>query len=425
VTDKRKDTTMKSSMKVKNSLAFVCLVVIMMFILNCWSCGHTSPPGTGTLGFLRVENGQIVKEGGEVVILRGFNAGPFKFASYKNGGHTLDEIDKFNKRAYKHFFTEQDAENIKSMGANVLRANSTLEFWTLETEPYQYDEGLIEIHNDLVSLACRNQIYVILSMGNAGQNVGQNEDGFGHTLWTDADLRSRVIEGWRFIAEHYADNPCVAGYDIMNEPDPDPSPREALHSFYSDVISAIRSVDEKHIIFLGKKSFPGNETEILWGGTYDDENIVLEFHMYEDANENSEQNPEGVDYPTREELETEFEQFFSLPQVQEQTRNRPIYLGEFSALWGSGDEGVQWTADVIEISNQRSIHWTYFSYKSIYGFPGRGLYVSPRWWLFDWTEEQDRNLEATEEQLNRLYTMNYQTNPDVLQLLENGFRIIP
>jgi hypothetical protein len=64
---------------------------------------------------------------------------------------------------------------------------------------------------------------------------------------------------WERIAQTYANDPTIAGYDIMNEPTAnwlsyDPAAASwsfsYLEQFYLRVIASIRSVDANHIIFL-------------------------------------------------------------------------------------------------------------------------------------------------------------------------------
>ena len=150
-----------------------------------------------------------------------------------------------------------------------------------------------------------------------------------------------------------------------------------MYSFYSEVITAIRSVDSDHIVFLDRKHFP-KETDIRWGGIYNDKNIVLQTHEYVDAKKNQPANH----YPTRQELEQGIKEYLSWTELQE----RPLLVGEFSAIWDAGKSGLQWTDDMIELMNKQEINWTYFSYKSVFG-TRRGLYRSQEWWLRDWTAE--------------------------------------
>ena len=41
---------------------------------------------------------------------------------------------------------------------------------------------------------------------------------FNDTMWTDPAARDAWVEMWRFTAERYRDNPIVAGYKLMVEP---------------------------------------------------------------------------------------------------------------------------------------------------------------------------------------------------------------
>lgn len=60
---------------------------------------------------------------------------------------------------------------------------------------------------------------------------------------------------WTQLAEHYAANPWVAGYNPLNEPtDGSPGATRLLH-FYDRVYSAIRAVDKEHAIFLDGNTF--------------------------------------------------------------------------------------------------------------------------------------------------------------------------
>ena len=390
-----------------------CPLLLILF-LTCFSisCSGGEPKSDITPVFLRVEGTKILNAHGARVFLRGFNSGPMKFASYKDDHRNLQYIYNFNRKVYEHYLTADDFRNIREMGANVVRLHSFLKFWTLETEKGNYDDNFLQILDRIIDDASRNGIYIIIVMAQAGQNNPQNENegGFGNSIWTDEDLRNRVISAWRHVAQRYVGNPCVAGYDILNEPSP-PS-KEALYSFYSEVITAIRSVDSDHIVFLDRKHFP-KETDIRWGGIYNDKNIVLQTHEYVDAKKNQPANH----YPTRQELEQGIKEYLSWTELQE----RPLLVGEFSAIWDAGKSGLQWTDDMIELMNKQEINWTYFSYKSVFG-TRRGLYRSQEWWLRDWTAEQKMNLTVTTPQLKRLLTSKYEINPDVKRILERGFQ---
>lgn len=409
-------------MKQKYLLYGALLLAIIGIILISGCIDKDRPPQKyPSSSFLHVQGKKVVDENGNEIFLRGFNTGSFNFASYKDGLNNLSEIDVFNDQNFKHFMTERDIKEMRNMGANVLRAHSYLKFWTLETEPYQYDEGFIKTLDDLIDMAYRNGIYVIIVMSDAGHNdfadINVAHYG-GNVLWTDNNLRKRVVAAWGYIAKHYANNPGVAGYDIINEPQP-PN-KQALHSFYSDVIKEIRKHDKKHMIILEHCHFTPNCDEIDWGGTYNDNNLMLQIHVYDDASKRGFYSPSQ--YRSREELEEDVKELYS----HEETKSHPVFVGEFGATWASREIGIRWTKDVVELMNQYDVHYAYFPYKGSNSEKSNGLYWGGReWWLRDWTAKQRANLQLAQEQRNRLLTSNYERHPDYVelrQILEDGFK---
>ena len=134
-----------------------------------------TPPPSAPIKFIHTEGQKIRDQNGNEIFLRGFNIGPVKFASYKDGLNTLEQIDAFNDIVLKNYISQWDVINMKNMGANVLRAHSYLRFYTLETGSYQYDEGYLKTLDDLINIAYSKGISVIITMTGAGQNEHQNE----------------------------------------------------------------------------------------------------------------------------------------------------------------------------------------------------------------------------------------------------------
>jgi aryl-phospho-beta-D-glucosidase BglC (GH1 family) len=74
-------------------------------------------------------------------------------------------------------------------------------------------------------------------------------------FWADPSLQDHLATVWKGIATHYAKEPTIAGYDLLNEPWVYTSIIPQLNAthidaFYSRVTEAIRSVDPYHLIFL-------------------------------------------------------------------------------------------------------------------------------------------------------------------------------
>ena len=52
------------------------------------------------------------------------------------------------------------------------------------------------------------------------------------------------------IAAHYADEPWVAGYDVLNEPNWDLPGGTAPRALYEQCTDSIREVDTQHLLFF-------------------------------------------------------------------------------------------------------------------------------------------------------------------------------
>jgi len=369
--------------------------------------------------FLHVEGNKVIDENNNEIFLRGFAIDPFGYRSFKEtpGKYSQEQINQFNSDIFQSYLSEEDIKEMRDMGSNVVRKQ--ISFYALEIEPYKYNDGVLEVIDDLINRSYKHGVYVIISLTNAAQNTKQQDNLATYNgtpyLWTDPEWRKRVIAAAGHMAEHFADNPGIAGYDMINEPEP--SSKEALHSFYSDIIKEIRKYDKNHIIILENCHFSPECEKILFGGEYEDSNIMLSPHYYNDAAEGVKSNPNSVEYETRQEIEKKVKELLSQPATQ----GRPIFMGEFSALWGSGEKGLQWTQDVIDLMNQYGMHWTYFSYKNIDN--QRGLYVAKEWWRKDLTENQIENLIVGDTQKKLLSTKeNYEINQRIKQILEDGFK---
>lgn len=111
----------------------------------------------------------------------------------------------------------------------------------------------------------------------AWENFYGNRDG----------IRTELSELWGTLAAHYADNPTIAGFDLLNEPGPgfdSTGSLEGLTAFYREAIAAIRaaerSVDGRgHIVFF-ESTVHGNFVPFDFS---DDPNLVWAPHNYAES----------------------------------------------------------------------------------------------------------------------------------------------
>lgn len=384
-------------------------------------CDGASPlhdhQNVNEIGFLAISGANLFDEKGNEIILRGVDAGPFPYFSFKGedykGVYSTEKINGFNKNLYSAYLTEQDMIKTKEMGVNVIRAH--ISFYDLEVEPYKYNEGALWQLDYLLNLSSKYGIYVIPVMSDAAQN---SEQQLAHPdsavskaynskehLWTEPEFQKRALAAWKHIAKRYANNPGIAGYDIINEPSA--PTKEDLRSFYSEVISEIRKVDTKHIIILERQHFH-NATEFLFGGIYHQDNIMLSLHHYADEKLEGEANPKA-NYESYDLLHKRMGCFLKMEEV----KGRPLYVGEFGIAFAK-DEAYEWLDNMMQVMNSYGIHYTYFSYKNIYGYwdrlkgeDGKGLYRStepvflgvqdiPKEKVIDWAEERREDQLSTE-----------------------------
>ena len=402
-------------------------ILVGCFIITVIASGCKGSPSSKDLtGFLHTEGNKIVDSEGNRVFLRGINLNPFYFQSFKetpDSPYSPEEINEFNRDMFTHYITEEDYTTLNNMGVNVVRKQ--VSFYALETSPYQYNDGVLQYLDHLVEMGTRYGIYVIISLTDAAQNTKQQQnqqhyDGNPY-LWTDEEWHNRVVAAWEYIANRYADNPTIAGYDVINEPTA-PS-EDDLHAFYFDIISTIRSVDINHIIILERQHFDSYEN-ILFGGQYNDDNLMLSFHHYEDINgegENSECDPNAV-YHSESELNDLISDFLLLDEVV----NRPLYIGEFGAvaLPCVGERSLKWTGDIMKVMNEHGVHYTYHSYKNIYGYwnPKSGVFypLSP---LFEGWGDQPIEMQIAyiTTYIDDLLTSNWTYNDELKGILEENF----
>ena len=79
---------------------------------------------------------------------------------------------------------------------------------------------------------------------------------------------------WRAIAQHFRDEPTIAGYDLVNEPSP-PN-RAAWSNLAEAIISEIRAEDTNHLIIV-ERALEGG-----WGELFlvSDTNVMYDVHLY-------------------------------------------------------------------------------------------------------------------------------------------------
>ena len=129
----------------------------------------------------------------------------------------------------------------------------------IEEEPIPGENTWLDkgfgLTDSLVSWCAENDMYVILDLhaapGGQGKDAGISDyDPSKPSLWESPENQAKTVALWKRLAEHYVDEPWIAGYDLINETNWEMPGNAPLRNLYQEITDSIRSVDDRHIIFI-------------------------------------------------------------------------------------------------------------------------------------------------------------------------------
>lgn len=325
-------------------------------------------------GFLKANGKIIVNEKGEKIILRGMGLGGWMLQEgymfhvsnlgqqhrIKAGIQDLIGPEKtavFYEKWLSNNTRKKDIDSLAAWGFNSIRLPMHYNLFTLsvDDEPVPGKDTWIkkgfDMTDSLLAWCKANKIYLILDLHAAPGGQGNDlpisdRDPAKPSLWQSEPNRLKTIALWKKLAERYANEPWIGGYDIINEPNwgfedekdirgTSEKKNEPLKKLMIDITNAIRSVDKKHIIIIEGNGFGNNYNGILpaW-----DNNLVLSFHKY--GNFNNEQS---------------IKRFLDLRD----TYNIPLWLGE------SGENSNTWFTEAIRLAETHDIGWAWWQLKKM------------------------------------------------------------
>lgn len=326
-------------------------------------------------GFLKAQGKIIVNEKGEKIILRGMGLGGwmlqegymFKLSNIGQQYRIKDKIEALVGPQKTEAFYQQwllnhtrkiDIDSMAAWGFNSVRLPMHYNLYTLpiEQEPVAgqntwLDKGFA-MTDSLLAWCKANKMYLILDLHAAPGGQGNDlpiadRDPAKPSLWESQANQEKTIALWRKLAERYANEPWVAGYDIINEPNwgfenptkdfrgTEENKNEPLRKLMVAITRAIREVDQQHIIIIEGNGFGNNYRGIMppW-----DNNMVLSFHKYGNFNT--------------------LEAIKGFLAIQDQY-NVPLWLGE------SGENSNNWFTEAIALVENKNIGWAWLQLKKM------------------------------------------------------------
>jgi len=324
--------------------------------------------------FLRAQGQHIVNGEGDTVILRGMGLGGWMLQEgymFQLGfiGQQYrireciedvigpEETERFYQQWLANHTRKVDIDSMASWGFNSIRLPMHYNLYTLsvEEEPVAGENTWLEkgfnLTDSLLAWCKANNMYLILDLhaapGGQGNDLNisdRNPD--KPSLWESEANRQKTIALWRKLAERYADEAWIGGYDVLNETNwgftdsadirgTAEQTNAPLRQFLVDVTRTIREADTNHIIFLEGNGFANNYNGIFpkW-----DDNLVLSFHKYGNPN-----------------VEAAIQRFLDLRDEH----NIPLWLGE------SGENSNTWFTEAIELCETNGIGWAWWQNKKM------------------------------------------------------------
>jgi len=324
---------------------------------------------------LKASGKKIVDSNGNEVILRGMGLGGWMLQEpymMEMSGFAAAQWDikakikaligdanteSFYNAWHANHCTKTDIDSMAAWGFNSIRLPMHYNLYTLpiEDEPVAGENTWLEkgfvMTDSIISWCKANEMYVILDLHAApgGQGKDQAISDYNPSkpsLWESNANKQKTVALWRKLAERYANEPWVGGYDLINEPNwsftaggnqngCSENSNAPLKQLYKDITTAIRQVDTEHLIII-----EGN----CWGNNYNglfplwDNNTVLSFHKYWSVND---QNSISWMINFRNQY------------------NVPIWLGE------SGENSNVWFTDAITLAEDNGIGWAWWPLKKI------------------------------------------------------------
>lgn len=371
-------------------ILLTCTLALTLLVFSCGDNQQSTPKTTHTNRFIRIQGTDLLTPDGNKFFIQGTNLGNWlnpegymfffgDVASYRLINEAFSEMvgpdftNWFWTEFKKNYITKQDIQYIKQTGMNSLRIPFHYKLFT--NEDYMglnEEQNGYEIIDQLLDWCREEGLYVIFDMHDApGGQTGDNiDDSYGYPWLMDSEQsQQQFIAIWKDIAERYANDTIVLGYDLLNEPIAHyfikdfPHLNDALEPLYKKCVEEIRQVDTNHIVLLAGAQWNSN-FNIFTDWKFDDK-IMYTCHRY-----------------WCDTLQANIQDFVDFRDKV----NLPMYMGE------TGENTDEWVGGFRRLMERNNIGWHFWPYKKMVPRSGMMVIPTPANWnvLVEYTK-QDRN----------------------------------
>jgi len=386
--------------------------------------------------FLQASGPKIVNTSSQEVILRGVNLGGWQvqegymlkpgYGNNNSGTQSLvkkylfnqnqsdTQVENFYQQWRDNFFTKADLDYLKDKGFNCVRLPlhyelfltasqravrtgvskgstsygtyfGSLSGWYNNNQLFN-DPSTLEgfrLIDEVLSWAGANGMYVVLDLHAApgaqgsDMNIADALVQNGNDFWNNSlnqDVANRL---WQTISTRYKDDPRVAMYDILNEPNNVPNTstqngNQRIHDVLNRFVNTIRANGDNHLVLLEGNGW-GNNYGYMEKRTFTNQaNLVYNAHRYTSTN-----------YPLSNDVNaTNQGDANQLGTIGNMTRfrsdnNVPIWVGE------TGETDNTWLHDATVSLAQVGIGWCHWTYKRFEDGANAALFHIPSPYIVD------------------------------------------
>jgi aryl-phospho-beta-D-glucosidase BglC (GH1 family) len=371
----------------------------VLFILTAFSARSQN--------FLHAYDKKIVNGKNQEVLLRGIGLGgwmlqePYmlQINGIANTQHEFrtkiealigaEATKKFYDSWLSNQITKADIDSLAAWGFNSVRLPMHYNLFTLSVDQEKdlstntwLDKGF-RLVDSLLSWCKQDHIYLILDLhaapGGQGNDIAiSDRDSNKPSLWQSRANQQKTIALWKKLAQRYAHETWIGGYDLLNETNwgfqeeadkngCNEKLNTALRSLLIEITAAIREVDKNHLIFIEGNCWANNYSGIfpLW-----DKNIAVSFHKYWNNNDKE-----------------SIKKFLLIREEQD----APLWMGE------SGENSNAWFTDAISLLEQNHIGWSWWPLKKLGSNNPLQVKADNNYWkLLDYFRGKNQDLSATE-----------------------------
>lgn len=330
-----------------------------------------------TLEFLKVNGNKIHNASGDEIRLRGFCLGGWLNMENFMSGYPGAESDfrwaiteVLGKETGQYFFDrylqafagQADFDYIKSLGCNFMRVALNYRHFESDDQPFVYKPEGFAWLDKVIQWANNAGVYISLDFHAfpGWQSRGwhcDNPAGGTPQFWDHIHFEDRAVALWEELARRYKDEPAVAMYGIMNEPEARDAAK--LNRYYRRVTGAIRAIDQRHILNFEGNNYSQDFSQLE---PPPDPNVVYSSHLYV--------NPglDDVEYPIPDFNRSHLEQVYQQRRAYCAKHNVPHYISEFGPVYNDTrfyESKFQVMSDYLDIIESYGDHWTIWNYKDI------------------------------------------------------------